>query len=79
VDVVVQLNTGVNGESMQIREITAPRVEKDGSIDHRVMFAAERDAKDGATSFKASRKVAPALRELSRMGGLEIPPELLKL
>ncbi len=76
-DVVVQLNTGVNGESMQIREITAPRVEKDGTIDHRVMFSAERDGKDGSTQFKASRKLGQALRELGR-NGIEIPPHLLK-
>ncbi|MCA9691520.1 MAG: Flp pilus assembly complex ATPase component TadA [Myxococcales bacterium] len=75
VDVTVQVSTGVNGEPMQIREIVAPKV-TEGGVEHRNLYIAKIDEKDGTTQFRASPAVGTILRDFGAKG-IEVPERLL--
>ena len=67
VDVLVRLNVGVNGESMQVIELVEPRVKEGNVVEHVSLFRAER-GDDEQTVFKAGGVVPHFLRLLEAQG-----------
>jgi Flp pilus assembly CpaF family ATPase len=78
VDVIVQVSSGINGESMQIRELIAPRVDVDGAIDLQALFQATRAEGDRRTVFSPSIILPQVMQDL-RDQGIEVPARLMRL
>ncbi len=67
VDVLVRLNVGVNGESMQVIELVEPRVKEGNTVEHVSLFRAER-TEDEKTVFKAAGVVPHFVKLLDAQG-----------
>jgi len=71
IDIIIRLNRGVNGESMQVLEIIEPHVHADGTIEYRPLFTTAK-SNDGATEFKSTLSLNRYLRSL-REQGIDLP------
>ena len=67
VDLLVRLNVGVGGESMQVIEVVEPRVSEGDKIEHVSLFVARRNS-DGGTDFLPSGTQPGFLPELRAQG-----------
>jgi pilus assembly protein CpaF len=67
VDVLVRLNVGMSGESMQVIELVEPRVREGNTVEHVSLFRAER-GEDEQTVFTAGGVAPHFLRLLEAQG-----------